>query len=297
MRMSIKNKIALSISGVVLVVGVLATVTIFFVSRNQFIDYEKRDLAQIALRSNYEVERFFQDQRQFVAHMAEQPELREYLIRATTTPGDAEVLDVLKKYHLESKFSAIYLMDSIGETLVSTNPDFTGKNYGFRPYFQSALRGEPGLYMAVGQTSKEAGYYFSHPIRAGDQVAGVVVSKLKPGVVAEVIRPKNGRDKNGVGAFEFMFVDKTGVIIAATSPEKRYKSLGELNLNKEEQQEIKDRFSGITISSLGYERALRRLNTSGSLDIRDKKTGEQKLLEINNIENTPYTLILEAGTR
>ncbi|HMB65841.1 MAG TPA: hypothetical protein VKO42_03105, partial [Patescibacteria group bacterium] len=135
--MSIKNKIALSISGVVLVVGVLATVTIFFVSRNQFIDYEKRDLAQIALRSNYEVERFFQDQRQFVAHMAEQPELREYLIRATTTPGDAEVLDVLKKYHLESKFSAIYLMDSIGETLVSTNPDFTGKNYGFRPYFQS----------------------------------------------------------------------------------------------------------------------------------------------------------------
>ena len=50
-----------------------------------------------------------------------------------------------------------YLMDSSGKTIASSNrksqDSFVGHNYSFRPYFTDAIKGKPGIYFAVEETS------------------------------------------------------------------------------------------------------------------------------------------------
>ena len=50
-----------------------------------------------------------------------------------------------------------YLMDTSGKTIASSNSNdqdsFVGHNYSFRPYFTDAIKGKPGIYFAVEETS------------------------------------------------------------------------------------------------------------------------------------------------
>ncbi len=78
--------------------------------------------------------------------------------------------------------SATYLMDASGTTLAASNWNserpFVGLNFRFRPYFQSAMRGEVGRYFALGTTSRVRGYYYAQPVTADQRILGAVVVKV-----------------------------------------------------------------------------------------------------------------------
>jgi hypothetical protein len=75
---------------------------------------------------------------------------------------------VMDRYCQALEGSVCCLMDLKGRTIASSNlnqaDSFVGKNFKFRPYFKSAVTGEPGRYWALGVTSKELGYYASFPV-------------------------------------------------------------------------------------------------------------------------------------
>ncbi|XHS76919.1 PAS domain S-box protein [Burkholderiaceae bacterium UC74_6] len=80
---------------------------------------------------------------------------------------------------------ALYLIDTQGQTLVSSNwrepaRSFVGQNYANRPYFADALAGRDGRFYGVGQTTGEPGLFLSTPVRAGEggRVIGVAVAKV-----------------------------------------------------------------------------------------------------------------------
>ena len=81
-------------------------------------------------------------------------------------------------------YDVCYLMDGSGNTIASSNRNakdsFVGHNYAFRPYFVDAIKGRPGLYLAVGVTSGIRGIYFSHPVYLPERglPIGVVVAKV-----------------------------------------------------------------------------------------------------------------------
>lgn len=85
----------------------------------------------------------------------------------------------------------IYLMDAEGTTVAASNwqmeRSFIGQNFAWRPYFRRAITGGLGYYHAVGSTSGQRGFYFSHPVRdADDHIIGVLAVKLDlPGFEAE----------------------------------------------------------------------------------------------------------------
>ncbi|MEI7907629.1 MAG: PAS domain S-box protein, partial [Bacteroidota bacterium] len=88
---------------------------------------------------------------------------------------------VLDRY--SSNFTSIsYLIDADGMTMASSNrkdPDsFVGKSYGFRPYFQEAIKCQLGRYFAVGITTGRRGFYASYPVlNHSGEVIGVVAMK------------------------------------------------------------------------------------------------------------------------
>jgi diguanylate cyclase (GGDEF)-like protein len=90
--------------------------------------------------------------------------------------------EVLEETARNVQVDVIYVMDLSGNCLAASNwraqDSFVGKNYQFRPYFQQALAGQTGRYLAKGVTSFKVGYYLARPVTVDGEIRGVVVVKI-----------------------------------------------------------------------------------------------------------------------
>ena len=76
----------------------------------------------------------------------------------------------------------VYVQDRNGTVVSCTRYEggasLTGHSYAFRPYFISALRGQPMVYPAMGVTTGQRGLYFSTPVAPEHRgIVGVLVVK------------------------------------------------------------------------------------------------------------------------
>lgn len=114
--------------------------------------------------------------------LSEQPALRA-LLRYPNDPAHVDAANRHLRENAErSGASVIYVMNSDGVTLASSNYDqpssFVGGDFSFRPYFQEAIAGGLGRFYALGTTSNKRGYYFGAPVDIGRDRLGVVVIKV-----------------------------------------------------------------------------------------------------------------------
>jgi two-component system C4-dicarboxylate transport sensor histidine kinase DctB len=90
--------------------------------------------------------------------------------------------EVLEETARNVRMDVVYVMDLSGNCVAASNwraqDSFVGKNYGFRPYFQQALAGQTGRYIAKGVTSFKVGYYLARPVTSDGKIRGAVVAKL-----------------------------------------------------------------------------------------------------------------------
>ncbi len=156
------------------------------------------------------------------------PELRHFL----GDQSNSEKIDKINRYlttiNQINRSSDIYILDSSGETVASSNWDtpisFIGKNFSFRPYFSDAMMGQNAHYYALGTTSNLRGYYFSAPISDDDNILGVVVLKISlADVEARWASPWESND------IELIVTDPDGVIFISTRAEWRLNSFGDID--------------------------------------------------------------------
>ena len=120
-------------------------------------------------------------------------------------------------------YDVCYLMDGSGNTIASSNRNakdsFVGHNYAFRPYFVDAIKGRPGLYLAVGVTSGIRGIYFSHPVYLPERglPIGVVVAKVSTRDMDRVL----SRRRMGVA----LLVHSSGIIFSSSGEDLNLKLL------------------------------------------------------------------------
>jgi PAS domain S-box-containing protein len=116
-----------------------------------------------------------------VATLAGSPRVFNILDDYTAKTLD-EANEIIDRYCRNLKATAVYLLDTSGTTIASSNRNtpisFVGKNYSFRTYFKESIQGKNYGDFAVGVTSGTRGYYSSFPVvnRAG-VISGVVVIK------------------------------------------------------------------------------------------------------------------------
>lgn len=131
--------------------------------------------------------------------------------------------------HLETVNEVIgasdtYLMNNRGDTVAASNwsseRSFVGRNFSFRPYFQSAMLGERGQYFALGTTSGKRGYFFAYPIMHRGEILGVTVVKIDLNEIEE-----DWSDDST----DLLVTDDDGVIFISTRPEWKFKTLYPLN--------------------------------------------------------------------
>jgi len=102
---------------------------------------------------------FLSEHRKPVATLAAVPEIRSAL--ASESPDAIQNANlILDRFKTTLDADVCYLMDQQGLTIASSNrrdPDsFVGQNFAFRPYYQQAIQGQRGTYMALGRLPASA---------------------------------------------------------------------------------------------------------------------------------------------
>ncbi len=144
--------------------------------------------------------------------------------RATAALGLGQPLESANRFLQEmaenSGVELLYVMNAEGTTLAASNwqdrLSLVGRNYGFRPYFKSALKGEEGQFFAIGATSDEPGLFLARPTPVSGKPLGVAVAKVD-------MRPLE--DAWAEGGETVFASDANGVIFLSSKPEWRYRSL------------------------------------------------------------------------
>ncbi len=117
-----------------------------------------------------------------------------------------------------------YLMNRNGLTIAASNWSspraFIGKNFGYRPYFKTAMQGQLGRYFALGTASGERGYYFAYPVRAANSILGVIVVKMQVGNIESTWHAVD---------YHIAVVDFDNVIFLSSNPNWRFKTLGQIS--------------------------------------------------------------------
>lgn len=136
----------------------------------------------------------------------------------------ANAESALDRYNSAFGASVSYLMDARGQTIASSNrnaPDsFIGKSYYFRPYFQEAIKGNPGNYFGLGTTSGKRGFYAGFPVKDRQgKIQGVVAMK------ADVDEMENIFSKYPY----CFFINRSGVIFLSSEANLVFKSLWPLD--------------------------------------------------------------------
>lgn len=155
--------------------------------------------------------------------------------------------------------SDVYLMDSNGLTIAASNWNlnrtFVGQNFNFRPYFQSAIKGEAGRYFALGTTSLQRGYYFSYPVYQGANIEGVIVIKID---LADIESAWSDRGNH------FIVTDDDGIVFLTTQTHWTYKSIGKIGAERMREINLSRRYADKKIQRLPFQE-LELLDPSATL--------------------------------
>lgn len=123
----------------------------------------------------------------------------------------------------------VTLLDVKGTAMASNNDTVTGRNFGFRQYFQEAIRGKSYVTgVIVGATAGGTGTYFAAPVlNVVGKPVGVITLRVKAAAIAKLI--ENSR---GTSARMALMIDGDGVLIHHSDPALLYRSLVPLHPEK-----------------------------------------------------------------
>ena len=149
------------------------------------------------------------------------------LLRPRSGPAPADAVNsYLKQLNAQLGSQAIYVINERGMVVAASNAgeavSFVGEDLSFRPYFIEALSGEVGRHFAIGNTSKQPGYYLANPIRDQGRVVGVAVIKISLAPLAQAWAML------GVPA---LITDDNQVVILSSQSEWLYQALTEQGLD------------------------------------------------------------------
>ncbi|MCF7534349.1 sensor histidine kinase [Pseudomonas petrae] len=144
----------------------------------------------------------------------------------------AKVDDYLEGLNRRSRSRAIYVLDTTGRVLATSNwrdaDSYLGEDLSFRAYYQDAIRGLPGRFYGIGSTTGEPGYYLAHGLEEKGKIIGVAVIKVR----LEALEERWQRAR-----LEAFVSDENGIIILSSDPARRLKSVRPLTA------EIKERLA------------------------------------------------------
>ncbi|MDC7811372.1 sensor histidine kinase [Sphingomonas koreensis] len=220
MTRSTRSLVLLAAAGAVLLA--LITILAFRVAQQQAVSATDRAAAQLA-RDNAglfasELQKF----RLLPLVLAEYPDVRAML--ETRDTAVAERINArLELLAQRTDAAAIYVLTAQGRAIAASNyrlpASFVGQDYGFRPYFQGAVRDGGAELFALGTVSGRPGLYLARRIGDAARPLGVIVVKIEFEAMQAAWARQQGKT---------LVTDPHGVVIVTSEPRWRFGTIGRL---------------------------------------------------------------------
>lgn len=173
--------------------------------------------------------------------------LDPFVIAAADGAPVAALNTRLEEFADQAGIDAIYLMDESGLTIAASNhgrpASFLGQNYGFRPYFRSALNGAQGRFYAIGATTGRPGYFIADPVQGRDGIAGVIALKIDLSQLEDSWR-NSGE--------QVLLANADGVVLLASNPAWQYRTLSPLGDDQQARIDEARQFTGQVLDQLDW---------------------------------------------
>ncbi len=288
----LKQKIASLVIWTGLLSALLISGTVFLYLSRFFSSNQQEGIISETTGHAQQTALVFKNNQIFAKMLGTRTRVKEFMLDRSEARR-VELLKIFADYVKEDKkYLAIFLMDKDGLTLISTDERFTGNNYGFRNYFKQALAGQPTVEAAMGKTSKEFGYYFSHPVLAENgAVLGVLVVKVSTSDIDDYLL--SGRvAENGT----VMLTNEFGVILASNNSERILKSLGPLTVPEQTAIDQNESFLDKKITALQYgavQEIIRNYTGAHVIQIYDEEDRDRETLSVAKVPGLPFYLVVE----
>ena len=216
------GKMRKRVLGVLLITVLLATIATFFGAQHYFQRLEAETASNRMVLYQRALNERLRRHQHLPFVLASDPRYAQALQPNSIEP---EINQRLQRLANEAQLEAIYLMDATGRVLASSNADqlnsFLGQNYGFRPYFQGALKGKRSDYFAIGATSGRPGYFVAEPVSfASNTQKGVIAIKLD---VSELQRSWESDSETVVA------INEDNIVVLASNPDWLYRPVSALD--------------------------------------------------------------------
>jgi len=171
-----------------------------------------------------------------------------YVISALSGEGVDRLNKRLAKFADQSGVEAIYLMDTTGLTVSSSNyaskTSYIGQNYAFRPYFKEALVGNHSEFYGIGATTKLPGLFISEPVRdVQGQVIGVIALKLNFGQLENLWIDSDE---------QVLLGNKDSVILLSSKPNWRYRAMFPISEKRRQEIQEERQFANEPLNELNW---------------------------------------------
>jgi len=239
------NGMRRSVLGVLILTVVFATLGVYFASHRYFERIETQTAANRNVLYLRSVNEMLGQHQHLPFVLASDPRNLAALSLLESDQSTSERLRVIAQ---KAKLEAIYLMDLDGRVLATSNAgephSFLGQNYGFRPYFQDALKGQRSDYFAIGATSGRPGYFVAEPIISKSGAPqGVVAIKLD---VSELQRSWESDSETVVA------VDENDIVVLASNPDWLFRSVNKLDVQARQRILNSRQFGAETLKPLPW---------------------------------------------
>lgn len=290
---SVQKKMVVAIIAAAMFFGIATIIILIRIGEQSITQSAKRSIESILVQQGMLAEEAFLDAMLLAQHIASQDKIVSYLQQENPPIQKPELLAYLRLFDSDNRYQSIYVMDTTGKTLLSTDVTFVGQNYNFRDYFKKALAGEPAIDSAIGATTGKFGYFFSYPIKeVTGNIIGVAVAKLKEAPIKTTLKPGILSTSGAL-----MLVDKYGVIVQSNKPELLFKSLGVITPEAMSEIDATKRFGDLTISSLHYDELgldIKQVGEMRSVELYDTTLHKRdEIIGITQIKNTSFFVMIE----
>ncbi|MFJ3526307.1 ATP-binding protein [Pseudomonas sp. NPDC090203] len=204
-----------------------------------------------------------------------------------------KVNDYLEGLNRRSRSRAIYVLDTTGRVLATSNwrdaDSYLGEDLSFRAYYQDAIRGLPGRFYGIGSTTGEPGYYLAHGLEEKGKIIGVAVIKVR----LEALEERWQRAR-----LEAFVSDENGIIILSSDPARRLKSVRPLTADIKERLARSLQYYWWPLNELvplereSIAEGVEKLTFPANVSVDHEHTVVSYLAQTRDLADTPWHLTL-----
>lgn len=249
-HLNLLAKLTLAIAFLILLPATLMMIYFYDRDRNLAINDEIQKMHAYSEAIAIEIDSFLISQRNITRYAVLNNELLSFL-KVIDKPNTVEAFNkwLLFLSGISQNISAVFIINTRGVCIASSDPAFINGDLSFRPYYIEALRGKHYVSdWTIGTTAQKSGIYLSSPIRFSDnKIAAVFAIKIDTAPIEAIIQ----RSSNvGIQAF---VANKAGVTLAHYDSSLQYTTVADLT--NEEAIEITNsrQFSNLLKRSLNLD--------------------------------------------